>query len=249
MILIMDNQSKQITDYIRQHLNSGVLEADVRTHLLNNGWSQEAVVQAFNQYHSGATVPPPMPVQQPNNSYAPTPRHKKSNAKVAVIVGLVVVVGIIVLFARLLTSPKTLDKLAAPALQSNAANTSQKNDVAIVYSAVSNYVSSHSGVLPTTTATDSTAGKLDICGADCTGSNKTTVTLSYFKNTPNAVEFHSYASNLKVPDSETLYIVDNATCKSDSSGIGTQTSSGIVSAAFLYASSSGSGISQQCLGF
>jgi hypothetical protein len=245
----MDDQTQQITDYIRQHISQGLSEADVRTHLLSNGWSQEAVTQAFNQYHSGAAVPPPMPAHQPANSYAPTPQHKKSKAKVAGIIGLVVVVGIIILIAHLLTSPKTLDKLATPTLQRNAANTSQKNDVAMVDSAVSNYVSSHNGVLPTTTVTDSTAGTLGICGADCTGSDKVTVTLSYFKNTPTAVQFHSYATNLTVPDSNTLYIVDNAACKSDNSGIGTQTSSGNVSAAFLYAYSSGSGIVQQCLGF
>ena len=240
---------RQITDYIRQRISQGYSEADVHTHLLNNGWSQEAVVQAFNQYYSAAAVPPPMSAQQPANSYASTPRHKKSKAKVAGIIGLVVAVGIIILLAHLLTSPKTLDKLATPALQRNAANSSQKNDVAMVDSVVSSYVSSHNGVLPTTTATDSKAGTLDICGAVCTGSDKVTVILSYFKNTPTAVQFHSYASNLTVPDSNTLYIVDNAVCKSDNSGIGTQTSSGNVSAAFLYASSSSSGISQHCLGF
>ena len=245
----MDNQLQQITDYIRQHISQGFSEADIRTHLLNNGWSQEAVTQAFNQYHDGAALPPSMPAQPPANSYVPMPPYKKSKARIAGIIGLFVVLGIIILVAHLLTSPKTLDKLATPALQRNAANTSQKNDVAMVVSAVSNYVSHHNGMLPTTTVPDSTAGTLDICGAGCTDSNKVTVTLSYFKSTTTAVLFHSYASNLTVPDSETLYIVDNAACKSGNSGIGTQTSSGTVSAAFLYASTSGSGLVQQCLGF
>ena len=236
----MDNQSQQINEYIRQHFNQGFSEADIRAHLLSNGWSQEAVTQAFNQYHGGATVLPPIPTQPPANSYAPpTPHHKKSKAKV-------VVVGIMIL---LLTLPILLDILATPALQRNAANTSQKNDVAMVDSAVSNYVSAHNGALPSATAADPTAGALDICGADCTGSDKVTVTLSYFSNTPSAVQFHSYSSNLTVPDNKTLYIVDNATCKSDNSGIGSQATSGNVSAAFLYAYSSSSGLTQQCLGF
>ena len=161
---------------------------------------------------------------------------------------MVVAIGVITVIVNSLTSSKSLDTLATPALERNAANSSQKNDVARVIGAVSGYVSSHDGVLPTTTATGLTINMLNICGAVCTGSDKVSVTLSYFKNTSTAVKYRSYANDVTVPDSETLYIVNNATCKRNNSGIGYQTTKDNLSAAFLYAYPSSTGITQQCLG-
>ncbi len=241
----MENQAQQITDYIHQHLMQGFNEATIRAHLMNYGWSHEAVAQAFSQYRGGAPTPPPMPSPQLSNTYTPTPRRKKSKAKIFGIAIAVVAVAVVATVIFLGSSPKTLNKLAEPALKQNATSTAQKNDVGIIASAVANYVSTHSGVLPTTTDADS-SGSLAICGTSCTDADKVTASLSYFKNADGAVQFHAYAGNLTVPDDKTLYIVNNAACKSDNSGIGVQANN-VATAAFLFAADAGSGLTQQCV--
>lgn len=249
----MENQSQQIIDYIKQHLSQGFSEGGIRNHLLANGWTQQAVDQAFEQYYRGLSpspsTPPPQPVapqfQQPNLSL-----NKRKRPLLEWVIGAVVVVVLLLLtlFIHFANSPSTVNKLAAPALQSNADNTSRKNDVAMLTSALASYIDSHQGTFPQSTATDATPKTLDICGPNCSSPNKVTVQLGYYANTPSAVSFHSYSSNLEVPDLQTVYIVPNANCKSDNSGIGVSTiGQKYLSIVVLYAIQSETTTKQQCL--
>lgn len=145
--------------------------------------------------------------------------------------------------------------LAVPALQRSSRNTQRKNDVSAIASAVSNYINNNGGTLPTSTGTDSTTNTIDICGADCTKGNIETAKLGYYANTTTAISFQkatvttgtgssASTSSIKVPDAETVYIVDGYTCNGTNTDLG---SASPRSAAILYATETGSGTAQQCI--
>ena len=154
------------------------------------------------------------------------------------------IVGVIVVL--IVGLPFLLNSLASPALQKNAANTALENDISKIAAALTTYISNNQNVLPASTAADATPGTLDICGSDCSTTKKQPVALNYYAATPSAVSFHSYASNLAVPDTKTVYIVTNAACKDDKSGLG-NSSADNQSLVIVYAIQSGNGIKQQCL--
>lgn len=129
----------------------------------------------------------------------------------------------------------------ANVLSQNAANSSRKNDVAAILAAVNEYISNNNGTIPKTTATGSTANTLLICDTHCTSSNSSKANLAFY--TPAEVTFHSYASNLTIPDDKTVYIVTGATCNPNNT-IGTPVEA--VSSLTLYALQNGSGIKPQC---
>ena len=250
----MEHLPQQISDYINQHLNQGFSETDVRSHLLTNGWSHEAVNQAFERYNRTVGSSPSMAARQSldprllqHQHSAPKKRRKSILKWVMISVGIIVI-AVVMLFVYLAKSPSTLDKLATPALQRNADNTKRENDAAMIASALATYISSHQNTFPQSTATDTAPKTLDVCGPDCTSAYKVTVQLGYYANTPSAVSFRNYATNLKVPDLKTVYIVPNANCKSDKSGIGTSTvGEKYLSIVVLYAIQSGTAVKQQCL--
>ena len=247
----MDNQSQQIIDYVRQHLAQGFSETDIRAHLATSGWPQEAINQAFAQYHNTQGAPTPVAPPRPTVSSSLQQAHKsKSSLGKRIIIGTaVLVVGIVVLFLILAASPKTpktLDKLATPALETNSQNTERENDVAMLAGAISTYESNNQNALPQSTAADASPKTLDICGTSCTATTKSTVQLDYYANTPATTSLRSYATNLTVPDTQTIYIVPYASCKSDKSGIGTAAPGQYV-VAILYALQSGKNTEQRCL--
>lgn len=114
-----------------------------------------------------------------------------------------------------------------------------------IASSIAQYISANNGELPTVTKEGPNTNALDICSANCNGAKNTTVHLSYFKNSPSSVEFHSYSSNLTAPNTSTAYIVNNAVCNSSNSGIGSQTATATV--AILYEQQTGTGTKQQCI--
>jgi len=126
-------------------------------------------------------------------------------------------------------------------LSQNAANNARKNDAAAILATVSEYLVNNNGTLPKTTATGATANKLLICDTHCNSGNSSSASLDFY--TPAKVTFQSYASNLTIPNDNTVYIVTGATC-SPHNTIGTPVNS--TSTLVLYALQNGSGMTQQC---
>jgi hypothetical protein len=124
----------------------------------------------------------------------------------------------------------------------NADNTKRQQDASIILSAINEYISNNNGALPRTASQGSTSHTLLLCSGTCTSSNSSTANLGFYSS--SKVSFHAYTSNLTVPDNETVYIVNQATCTNDST-IGTQATSGI-STVVLYAAQDSSSIKQQC---
>lgn len=153
----------------------------------------------------------------------------------AVILGLsfFIVPGIILL----------LTFLAVPALQQDASNIERTADVKPIATGIRLYESNTSGKLPASIAEGPSIKDLDICGTSCS-SGSSTGKLTFF--TAANIQFHGYSDNLKVPNDDTVYIVEDAICNSSNTGL-LLVSGNQNSVAILYAlESPPHGIKQQC---
>jgi hypothetical protein len=249
----MEEQSQQINTYIRQHFGQGFSETDIRSHLLANGWSQDAINRAFEQYRHESSLQSPMAIPPQLSPHHQPPhldskKHRHSLLKWLVVIVIAIVLIVVAALAYVSRHPATVSKLERPALERYADNTSRENDVSKIASALATYISGHQSNFPQSTTADATPGTLAICGPDCTPTNKVTVQLQYYANTPSAVSFRSYTAGLTVPDGQTVYLIPNANCSADKSGLGTSTiGQKYLSIVVLYAIQSGNGIKQQCL--
>ena len=164
-----------------------------------------------------------------------------------VILVFVIALGLVFLF---LASPKgneTLGELAKPALDRNQQNTLRKNDAAKLAGVLATYISQHQSSFPQTTSAVN-ATTIAVCGADCTEANKLTVSLDIYPNTTERVSFRQYNADLVVPDLQTMYIIPNANCKDDKTGVGISTvGQKYLSIVVLYAIQEDSNVKQQCL--
>jgi len=162
---------------------------------------------------------------------------------IAAVIGVVIIVVLALLLNRG-TSSKLINKASQPALIESAADTARTSDISQLAAGLSSYIANHSGNVPQKTAAGQSADTLLLCGSDCLPENEIPVSLSHYKNTPAAVSFRAYSSSLKVPDSETIYIVNKATCNSAKTALGVQTNAS--TAAILYALQTASTVKQQC---
>jgi hypothetical protein len=153
-----------------------------------------------------------------------TSKSKRILRRLLVIVSAIVVI-VVIAVVYLANSPKTLDKLSKPAVEQNTQNATRQNDVSKIAAAANEYISTHSGNMPKSPS--------DL-----------TVQLEHYQS--GAVSYQSYSSDLKVPDANTVYIVNGASCNTARDGIGNQ-SSGRVAVVMLYALSASSAVQQQCL--
>jgi len=255
----MDPQLQQSLDYIREQLAAGQSEAAIRTGFAQSGWPQPAVDNLFTQYYASqgnnpeATVPaqpatttPPVTTSAEPVQSTQKPKRRLPKFFIPVIIGGVVLLVLILILALVLrgsTGSKVINKTSQAALTQNAGDVARKTDVAQILAGISNYVASHSGNLPDQTAAGNGPDTILLCGGRCTPASEMPVSLSHYKNTPQAVSFHAYAKDLKVPDAETVYIVGNTSCNGDSLGATNQPSR----AAVLFASPNGSSLKQQCV--
>jgi len=121
-------------------------------------------------------------------------------------------------------------------------NNNRSTDAEAINVEIGNYIDNNS-VKPTTIEAGSTPSTLIICSTPCSKNSSVSVKLTYFK--PQNISFHQYEPNLTVPNVSTMYIIDNATCKSNTA-IGTQ-QTGAFSVDELFAIQNGSKIVQQCI--
>jgi hypothetical protein len=174
------------------------------------------------------------------------PAPKKPFRKWLLLIPAVIVLAIIVDIVFLVQSPQTTDKLANPALQHHAHNTERQQDAAQIMSSISQYANKCNGDFPQSAATGIDApGGLFLSGPTC-ADVIVAVGLDYYQ--PDAVSFHAYASGLTVPDANSVYIVNDATCNARRTGLGSQPSASQHTVALLYALAASSGPQQTCLG-
>jgi hypothetical protein len=123
-------------------------------------------------------------------------------------------------------------------------NISRKQDASVIEATISNYIDNNSGELPQSTAVGSTPHILDICGVSCNSGDVEPTGLSLSIYAPSAVSFQPYSNGLTVPDAQTVYIVDKASC--NNSGTNLLPPVNMNSVAVLYALQDGSNIEQIC---
>ena len=247
----MDQQ--QIIAYIAQHLQQGHAESAIREHLARTGWPQELINQSFAAYYAtyGAPSmhsPTASPLQysaQPAITpgvVASRPVRKKSRRKWLVAIPALSVVVVIIAVIYMANSPKTLDKLAQPAVEQNAQNAARQNDAAALMSAIAEYLNAHNGNVPQSAArNDDTSLKL--CGIDC-DATASKATLNHYQ--PSAVSFKAFTTSLKIPDAETVYVVPGAKCNQNGDGLA-QDQSGRAAIVVLYGLTKSSSLEQKCL--
>jgi hypothetical protein len=135
--------------------------------------------------------------------------------------------------------------LAVPSLQQNASHTRTKTDVADISSAINTYESHNNSQPPVVVVQTGKPTSIKLCGVGCSTGSVTVPLLSY---NSSDISFQPFSSSLSVPDVNTVYIVNDATCNSTSTGISNLSSNGISSTAILYAiQGSGTTLKQQCL--
>ena len=238
------SNGQYMVTYIHQHLQQGYREADIRSHLAANGWSVAAIDQAFRDYY--AAVGPSLSSPTVQTAQRTPKRHtpkKRRLLKWALVTTGILALGIIGLIIYLANSPKTLNKMAQPALEQHAENTARANEVSMIMATMNQYVSDNNGVLPQKTGGDN-ATTLSLCGEVC-DETKVTLSLSFYK--PQAVLFRPYSSNLAIPSANTIYIVPGAMCNGNQDGLGRQTSESPTAVALLYGAAAGSGVKQKCI--
>jgi hypothetical protein len=252
----MDAQLQGVVDYIKQCLAGGASENAIWSQLIDGGWPEDLVTRGFELYHhpevSAPTEAIPTLAQQLEEPAAqPGSPHplssipiKKRGIKRFLTKKIMAIVGIVLTVAIL--GPILVSLASKPALKTRSENTAHTNDASAIWSAAETYAGSHKGVWPSSAVPDSAGNTINICGSVCDSGNKVSVKLS----TTNvaAISFKAYSTDLKVPDSSTIYLVTDALCKSDKSGIGDSTKGQkFAFITVLYAVKSGGSIKQQCV--
>ncbi len=243
----MNDQVQQATDYIRRAMIQGVTEQEVRESLATSGWPQNLIDEGFLRYYS-----PTLPPAQAQSLAPVTKSHKGHSvlyASIATAIVLIVVAVGAVLFimhSSKSNTPKTTastktSQSTQTTQQQTASNTSRKNDISSISAAVKNYMADSKGTFPEKIATDTKTPKvIDICGSDCTTTHETAL-LRIYKNSSSTVSILPYASDLKAPPLDKVYIVLGATCDGSKATLGTARQ-----VALLYDLADGSKTAAQC---
>ncbi|HWB39376.1 MAG TPA: hypothetical protein VG604_04040 [Candidatus Saccharimonadales bacterium] len=144
--------------------------------------------------------------------------------------------------SKQLQSEGTDKQSSSESLGQSSDNVSRKNDAATILAAVSDYQSNNLGALPTSLQKGAAEATIEFCGKSCDGDGSAKLGFYSVDN----VSFQTYAGTLVVPDSKTVYIVNEATCKADGTGIGAAGTAR--DSVVLFALESGSAVQQQCIG-
>lgn len=237
-------ESQQVVDYISSQLKAGHSEATLRAHLVQHGWSESSVEDAFKRYR---TTQKSAPTQEKRRD-ATIPRrgsreglHRKSKLKA--VVGLVVVVvlatGIFTIFHRQTTKP------TIPAVHTPTLSQRQSLDVVTLGGAVGQYVATNNKTLPAhvSSAPDGT-NSVVLCGAICDPATWQVSSLSAYK--PAGVKMVAYSAGLTAPDVNTLYLVSGARCNAQGTELSTQNVKAL-SMSIVYATQENGSLQQHCV--
>jgi hypothetical protein len=116
------------------------------------------------------------------------------------------------------------------------------DDIHSVQHGVELYETNVSGSLPTTTTPGSEAQYINICGPSCQNDGSTSIKLLTYN--PKSVSIKPYQAHLQVPNTNSVYLVADATCNDGLTGLG---NTAVHSMAILYELSSLWGTNQHCL--
>jgi hypothetical protein len=233
-------QNQQVVDYIKQRLQRGDVELDIRRELERVGWQAAIIDQAWSDAASSPVV---SMHEQPTTKQSATmsqSAHKKPSGKRLYVVA-------VLLFVTIVSAVYLLHQVRPPkvAYSGNTGSTSnniRQDDASLIAEAISNFIGSN-GKLPQSTGVGKAADMLNVCGKTCDPNTQETTRLYFYK--PGLVTYHLYASDLKVPDVNTVYILNNANCNGNS-GIGSHiTEQDAV--VILYAFATDAGAQQKCL--
>jgi Tfp pilus assembly protein PilV len=124
----------------------------------------------------------------------------------------------------------------------NKDNTIRTIDANIILAAISNFEANNEGLFPSSVAQASN-DSVYFCKTNCNSSNSSTANLSYY--TPTDIYDEESISGLAptIPNDNTVYVIDNATC-TNSTFTGTEAGGTFV---VVYALQKGNSITQKCL--
>jgi hypothetical protein len=237
-------QDQQVVDYIRQRVKRGDAELDIRRELEKAGWSPVEIELAWEDATTGPviSVHDPLPGDQPPEAIAKSDR-KTRHRKIWFNIAKVVIILAILAAGGFWLWHRTHTPKVAYSTGGSSPNSLRQDDASLIAEAITTYIGNN-GTLPQLAAADTTNKTLDICGKAC-DSMETTTQLYHYN--PEAVSYRAYNSGLKVPDTETVYIVNGADCNKDDSALGAQAASGHDAVAILYALAESADSQQKCL--
>ena len=220
-ILISSMESQQIVDYIRQNLQAGHPETNIRNHMLANGWPQASVDAAFRRYHSVHT-PAPKPASKAPEAKAknlikrklqqrPSLRRRADSRRRAMIgfgVAAVVLIGFAVATKGVMVERAEKKPPATPVVKQTTAQR-QMSDIINIAGAIDQYAFTYN-VQPNI-AVATADGGLRLCANICDPTTSEVSPLTVYS--PSDVHFAGYTPGLSVPDVSAMYIVPSAACK------------------------------------
>jgi hypothetical protein len=200
-------ESQQIVDYIRQTLEVGHAESDVRSHLLASGWPQAAVDDAFTRY------------RQSESRVARKDTHKQGPKRLKVVslkrrwqkaVGLALIVGLVGFGVHLATHHVKTPVAAAQSTHIMTDSEKRRSDVLAVAGGMGQF-STTNGVLPAKTVAAG-SGLLEFCGDTCDPANPDVVQLMLYSAAN--VRIVPFVAGLPAPGTSTMLVVTAGKCNS-----------------------------------
>lgn len=229
-------ESQQLVDYVEQQMRVGHSEPTVREHLIQYGWNQAAIDDAFIKYrrHSAAEL------KAARAAHRKARRRKwtvlqwaKAGVAAVMAVGLVTAGGVAI--AKHHSKPPLV--AAKPLTYAQR----QGIDVVNVASAVGQYAF-EADALPTmiTAASDNA---ITLCGTSCTAVSPVEVSLTVYKAA--GIKLAPYSPGLSAPDKYSMYLVPGAKCASKNAlGEANPNPRAMV---ILYAQSVDASLNQRCV--
>lgn len=150
--------------------------------------------------------------------------------------------------------------LAVPALQRASRNTSRKNDVSALGSAISNYIDNNGGTLPTAVGDNGTTSVVEVCAPAASASNSEQATMGEYVTAPGkkttctgggAVSDGDFSiaawttGPAVVPNANEVEIYTGVDCNTAGNGLATTAQSRAV--AIIYGLENGTGATESCI--
>ncbi|HSX31292.1 MAG TPA: hypothetical protein VLE99_05220 [Candidatus Saccharimonadales bacterium] len=230
-------ESQTLVSYISEHLKQGHSEAALRQRLLEKGWSQTAVDEAFVHLKQPMTMELSPAAKRTKRSRI-KPRWTRARLIKLGAVGaltLTLIVGVHFLQAYRANHKPVVARVTMSARQKQAI------DINNVGGAVGQYAQLN-GTTPTAVSVGPD-GNLVLCSSVCDPTTYEVVRLLMYQ--PGNVKLHAYASGIAVPDSQTLYLVADASCTGPAKAIAAGTSTRAM--AILYSPTGDTSTSQHCV--
>jgi hypothetical protein len=240
-------ESQQIVDYIRQQLAAGHTEARLRQHLLESGWPQGAITDAFKKYQQ--TIPAAKAPKSAKSSLkdrakklrrgGKLQKRTRGGARVKWAVALAVV-AVVIAGAYNWRSRGDLQPVST-ATPSIGYSQKQSSDINIVAGAVVQY-SVDNGELPRKVVVTAD-GQLTLCSQSCDAG--TAVIASLMVYDAYGVRIVPYEAGFTTNDKDAIYLIPGAKC-ADTYTLGSANTNPRAMV-IMYAQVNGRGVTPRCI--